>query len=775
MITDLTPKLKELKNRKRQTEYINSCRNILRECLRYSNRHFVIFLNGRGGFGKDSRWGELESGNWISDDLEIFWRFLVETNLKQIKFVIMLKRGETYPKQYKNCFKLFKLDVKCVVDTHDTVNAVIGGIERECRERWGNEWNEHYEEGYRFIYALTLFRHQRYPAALCSWGLIKAPEKLLESSGIKDGDRYRALIRDNWLSFLGTKGAIRYKTGGFVWIHKDVRDKLRVGLENKYSELVKLRAECHQSIGDWYIKLFRASNDPLAAMTSIYHRLCSVEYAKANTTEAWYLKRVSLIEASVTLQVAVERILSCGYSNYASSFIDMISTTIENLTNQKRLNNLKEEAGELKEVCGSLKSEFLRGSADFHAVLEHNRQCGNFSKRKDKQQDNNNKIEVLANLYKRAVFLIGFRCYGEARSKFVELFKLFGLIEDSTEVLPYDTEELYDLVRKWTSSSRSGEELQLAIKAIRRYIFLELLIAELCRLNDNDAAAGEIWKKSEKMYTLAVELARHCKDSVFLQVINTYLRTDHGVLLANLGRYHEAYRRLNEASGYLARSLKKEDSVSWAVLNLRRAQVYLVRAEEKISKGHQRSVDGDMEVLALLNDAYLVLEHAEQHLLGQRKYVWWWTFLYELQMTLCVYLSKIKKSNGRNICEIVEKGSRHENIALACSLCDGKGRCFSRMFDKGTRLIKYDVLRYARMMELLLEFLKNNKRLISKKSSKSFQKEFVLNLNNVNRLKDVLEERKKMEQNCEEYHLFEAINTYAQKIIVEVEAFKEKF
>ena len=54
---------------------------------------------------------------------------------------------------------------------------------------------------------------------------------------------------------------------------------------------------------------------------------------------------------------------------------------------------------------------------------------------------------------------------------------------------------------------------------------------------------------------------RYVDDCDFLQIENAYIRTLNGVLMATLGRYCEAHRRINEASGYLAHSSKCKDAV----------------------------------------------------------------------------------------------------------------------------------------------------------------------------------------------------------------------
>ena len=138
--------------------------------------------------------------------------------------------------------------------------------------------------------------------------------------------------------------AIRFKDGGFVWMYDAIRQKIAQRIEAEWNQrefdttLDFQRAISHQGIADWYAKLFRASNDPLAAAESIYHRLRACIHAanlansispshqvetavRTRDMDPKHLACTSALEAMLMLKLARSAFLSRGHLDDAEELI----------------------------------------------------------------------------------------------------------------------------------------------------------------------------------------------------------------------------------------------------------------------------------------------------------------------------------------------------------------------------------------------------------------------------------------------------------------------
>jgi len=129
-----------------------------------------------------------------------------------------------------------------------------------------------------FLYLLTLFRHARYPACLerilCD---LASFNSLNSTAALQDS------IRD-WLQSLERLALLRFKVGGFIWIHPGLKAILRHKLEDKWEsrELPWHRESLHLEtvLARWYGRLLLATADPLAAVESIYHSLHAIRFVR---------------------------------------------------------------------------------------------------------------------------------------------------------------------------------------------------------------------------------------------------------------------------------------------------------------------------------------------------------------------------------------------------------------------------------------------------------------------------------------------------------------
>jgi len=616
------------------------------------SRSCVVFLNGREPAGVNAGWGLAQDSNippWNAQDWQRLTQFLNSESIPSRTVFVLLVRDKECLKNATSCFEQHTITNPCIPFE---LHAIIESVTRLLRD------SPNADTARRFVYGLTLFRRARHLAAMSSWALQKAPARGLVSDkvGEPDNDTRRADFRDEWLSKLLATGAIRYDPGGFVWMHTDIREQLRSRLEEKW-RLDGVRAECHQGIADWYVKLFRSSNDPMAAFESLYHRLCCAKWATEEDHgcgDKPHLQRVALVEASVTLRLAQQRILACGYLDGPPSPLEDFQKAVENL--ETFLDVAAHPAQQaLRDQCLELRRQVSAEVADYGGALRAVEDTHD-SSTVDRKRTAVGGIRNAWCLYRKAQCLTRMRRYSEAEGTLSALKKELGFHLPMTE-----QSCIRPACREWlkTLDPRDlQDKLRLLIKALEEHMFLEMLSAQIdWHLRDARASDGQQsanirnrYKHTECFWIMATELMRSVEDCEFLQTENAYNRTLCGVLLGNMGRYSEAHRRLNEAAGYLAHSSNRVDPMSWALIDLRRAEVLMTEASATTSSpsraGQEDKYQPNGRVMRLLDGAFAALSRAERRFVGHRRNIWWWTWLYELRMLLCARLTEARSAQG---------------------------------------------------------------------------------------------------------------------------------
>lgn len=698
----------------------------LRRLVAPASRPFMVFLNGRDGPGSNAGW---ESGWTKTGAADPFWKFLRQVRRirnSPLTFVVLTRskrwkrrgmRGEAFegPTGERSGFSKFSIPKGCIPAEDERIKK---GVKRWLRLN-GRARSREATHKRRFVYALTLFRHARHPAALCSWSLLKAPKQLRIDGG--DNDEERAITGCNWLAKLETLGATRVKPGGFVWMHRDVKQNLRDTLEKAVPRLRKLRAECHQGIADWYAKLFRSSNDPLAALESVYHRLCCIDYAKQFGTEGLcgsveHVQQTSFTEAVATLRLARRRILACGHFTASTNLMQAIADHALELAQEGNA-----RAHQLWCLCCELQRDFAAGVTDFDTALRENMRIRSDEEQQRSSPPGSNPrvssatgamtsdgLRLLILEHREAHLLAGLRSYEAAEECFGEFFREIDLVLPLRPSVKKAVWKTRDKAREWLDGPRASEDaLKETVTALRRYMFLEMLIAQIHGLCGKARKRRDTLQRAELVYVAATDLMRGVDDSGFLQRENAYIRTSYSVLLANMGRYYEARRRLNEARGYLAQSDMPSDAVAWAVVDLRRAEIHL-RQVEALARRSRRPQSDSLQSWkdrarirrALLEDAFEALERARCHLALRHSNIWWYTWMLELHLTLCSFLV-VKKGGAKCRGGVTLRGN-----ALACSTCPGVLKRCRDVIGEAVRVIQKDPLRQARLTNLVLDITK---------------------------------------------------------------------
>lgn len=701
-----------------------NCRAELSRYLWHRRSPIIVFLDATDGYGMNAG---TKRDEWDETELAPFCYLLKSIRQPGIVFCLLDKDspGLTAWISKDGIVQECVLNrPKCNVVKWEQVRSEIAA--------WLGK-KPHRDRKLCFLYAMTLFRHSRHYAALCSWALMRAIKRL--SVGL-DNDGERCRLGNAWLKRLLEARATRMKPGGLVWMHEDVKQHLRDWLEgadgpafSDGTHPVHIAWECHRGIADWYVKLFRSSNDPMAVLESVYQRVQCIDRSDQIEDEgvgfAQYVRETALIEAIVTLRLARDRILTCGYFRACENLIEAIEDKAALWSgNNTTGDGFRDRARQLLRECIELRREFSASLADFDQAMERNKQLKADEERERKEEqerletsggagrtgDGDDQIGELYASYYDAKYLTGLRCYGLADTAFVKLLDQMGIHGIEKLIGKPKVKRARELGREWASGLPCGseEKLALAMRALRRYMFLHMLIAQIEELNGNEELKiGEL-RAAEMLYTMATEIMRYADDERVLQFENAYIRMNYSVVLSNLGRPLEAHRRLNEAAGYLYNSEKRYDPVAWAVLDLRRAEVYLDHVLRARQRARPASIEptkkgqavSDDRLIAWLDSAHVSLTRAREELTGHREDIWWWTWMHELELTVCHELARIKVGD-KNACALSLDG---KDIALACAACTPQYERFAGLVGEDLGVICLDVLRLARLGDLLLGF-----------------------------------------------------------------------
>lgn len=219
-----------------------------------TRKRIIFFLNGRdgpdflGGGSEATTYYDWELGAWYPEcDNDLpqkaarFWQFIEGVQASNVVFVVLLKRSQDLPGADARLPERLHMPESCIdFDTDQVITDTLSWLRSSKRRK--------IQEKSRFVYALSLFRHAVHPAALCSWGLMKAPRQC--RFDMEDNDRMRFRLGQTRLRKLIKSGALRECPGGLVWMHSEIRRGLQKGLDDTCGVL---RAECHEGIADWYV------------------------------------------------------------------------------------------------------------------------------------------------------------------------------------------------------------------------------------------------------------------------------------------------------------------------------------------------------------------------------------------------------------------------------------------------------------------------------------------------------------------------------------------
>lgn len=314
-----------------------------------SLKPWILFLNARDGPGTNA--GSLDDdtdNKWHPEESRKFWRLVSDLTAHSelpITIIVSSHADKLQAGQDQISVETISLERSCV--SFDPEVAVAATL----------LWIKNPEQGgavARFVYALTLFHQARYPASLWTWAVVDG------ANTAGDRDERRVTLADQWLMELSRKGVIQYKPGGFVWMHREIRQRLKMHLEQHYGQR-EFKAEIHQCIADWYEKLFYSSGDPRAVFESVFHRC---ECARASRDTCHMVMGRSAIQQSINLlNFGRDTVLSRGYSEATYRWLEALRNAIGD-----RRDDISER---LRRKCDELVVDVAREVADFGKASQY--------------------------------------------------------------------------------------------------------------------------------------------------------------------------------------------------------------------------------------------------------------------------------------------------------------------------------------------------------------------------------------------------------------------
>lgn len=484
-----------------------------------------------------------------------------------------------------------------------------------------------------FLYSITLFRHSRHPAALSSEATFQCPFRF-NPNGI-DNDYLRSEESAEWITSLRRAAVFLDKPGGSMWMRRDIRLAIRsimesIEVQSKYQNaegeeipirrsLVGCRARIHFWIGDWYFKAFCSSGHLTPVIEAVHHRIMAAVFSPfaapksyADDLKDWLQSQTtskklavqslatyqglifesSMLEAAKTLLLAKSSLKVWQASSIDASWLDAShrKTVHHQLSVARRkISRLLAAANEdsdyqfrrrlrtaqklliktMKVVCDSFTTEGggkkREGKADTELSLI-SQDPTSFNHPEGSSPRLSSSWEVICGNESDFVDKI--------ESQFIRITPQLNIFGDLTTL---NNDFAAIKAKSDWKMLHAGDRQTLSnmiwLLGETSYVFLR-------RAKLMYHATGKIsfdcWIKSARACNLGLDLCRHLPFShldFHLQSL-VKLHSLYAISLANLGRFFEANRHLNEAQALLSKT-PSATAADFAIVNLRRAEVRL--------------------------------------------------------------------------------------------------------------------------------------------------------------------------------------------------------
>ncbi len=567
------------------------------------------------------------------------------------------------------------------------------GFDRSIKGRPDSLWKR-----LRFLYACSLFRQSRHPSALISEGVFACPCSFSSGDHDNDlvragvSEKWLKILRDEELFYDKPGGYLwQYRdTRLGIQALLESLSKIRVGPDRTFDFIGQTRARLHFWIGDWYRDAFLSTRHILPMIESIYHRCAGVHFARwakpghltlGRDNDEILRHRAHIIVSSLT---EIADLLELGYPSAAfwqpgeqgrevfsnESIIGAMGhgnwdpENRNSPANKEWISNLlgspDDDAENLElysETVEQLISRTLIASKSLAGRLNMEVSPGfNAILRPSISTESSLLPEGLSTkLLHRPDF-----CSEDGKDKPIEDIR--AILEDclGKSVVPnwvFDTGEI-DEERSGREHQVAQARYQIAPKVMEDsaygYIAIQAF-AELAyvRIKSNKLASraeqikrpgamlltpreGLPWVSVTMICSLGIALLRVCHTATMTErmIFKQKFLAFYGLSLGFLGRFHEAHRRINQATALTHHLPKSRASRASIILRIRRAEIHLAEATHLalINRENLEALDQSRRITAKIDDAVVSLEAAEHLLQGRSHSSLWWGRFYSLRL-----------------------------------------------------------------------------------------------------------------------------------------------
>jgi NAD-dependent SIR2 family protein deacetylase len=478
-----------------------------------------------------------------------------------------------------------------------------------------------------FLYAVCLFRQSRRPSALF-YEAVQPCSNRFNVYGV-DNDLMRSQLATEWVSFLEQNRVFYKKAGGHSWMHRDIRITLRQSLdyhfrarEDRKSAFCHSLARSHFWIGDWYEKAFLATGFAKPMLECLHHRFQSAKASiysipsdlldrreEKGAEQAIQRHRAMLFRYSV-IAMTKSLIMSRQYLKlwlaniHGFGMFDQEASTsvLKVLRNISMQIEPKAKPADMDEILAEFETALVE--TDRSIRREADLAFSGYANPVSTQSTNKalkGNVRTQLDTVLGATYLAPEEwhdalkgLYQAAEAQFPEA--CIQLLRDSMPVTDATPLQRFDSNAYAKDKGESMDRLAKDFGNLLPLLFLieGLAYAQLRRakFRSHHAHGSAVrfasyqmkvrveWLKVTRLCNLGIDWCKHLRVGSFQMECELRVRMHsyYAVALANLDRFFEAHRHINQANGINSKRDLPPSNVELAKLSIRRAEVLLTEA-----------------------------------------------------------------------------------------------------------------------------------------------------------------------------------------------------
>ena len=247
-----------------------------------SIKPWLVFINARElpGANRETEWRTSTPNGWMDreedrESLDTLLTDFAQARKNHIKIVLVCRdsASDLVSRSFKFASRCVLLGGKATDEQNATFREAIAwlvGEDKRSLQHRQHLTDEMKKARRRFLHTLVLMQRPRHFAA--AWArCTRLPDKKTGNGTHETSTYYDQTdkLRREWLEDLDHLGLIRWKDGGFIWMHAGTRQMLRNRLNDDSEETAMI----HLGLSQWYMKVFDATGIPPAIFEAVDH-LC---------------------------------------------------------------------------------------------------------------------------------------------------------------------------------------------------------------------------------------------------------------------------------------------------------------------------------------------------------------------------------------------------------------------------------------------------------------------------------------------------------------------